>query len=219
MKLFFVFCIISTSLFYADEKKGNIGFKYGFLGQMKSNPDSTVELSDGYVIHTDDKVRINIGYMKESSFYLVYIGSAGEVMMLYQDLLEGKPNEEAKPDTIYASALPWSKLSDPTGYETFYFINSRAPLTELTKLIRRYDKAPEKAQVKLANRIQGLIDDLDPNIKGDLSLIPNRLDKPMVGGVAFRGDDDNDALKDMSLTHTCTGSNGVAFQKIVLNHQ
>jgi len=218
MKYFIVFCIIITSIFYADEKKDSIGFRYGFLGQMESNPDSTVELSDGYIIYTNDKVRINIGYVKESSFYLIYIGSEGEVMMLYQDPLEGKANEEAKLDTIYASALPWSPLSDPPGYETFYFINSRAPLTELTKLMRRYDKAPEKAQVKLTNRIQGMIDDLDPSVKGDLALIPNRLDKPMVGGVTFRGDDD-DNLKDMSLTHTCTGSNGVAFQKIVLNHQ
>jgi hypothetical protein len=218
MKYFIVFCIIIISIFYADEKNNNIGFKYGFLGQMKSNPDSTVVLSDGYIIHTNDKVRINIGYVKESSFYLIYIGSAGEVMMLYPDPLEGKANEEAKLDTIYASALPWSPLSDPPGYETFYFINSRAPLTELTKLMRRYEKAPEKAQVKLTNRIQEMIDDLDPSVKGDLALIPNRLDKPMVGGVAFRGDDD-DNLKDMSLTHTCTGSNGVAFQKIVLNHQ
>ena len=99
----------------------------------------------------------------------------------------------------------------------FSYINKNA-LTELTKLMGRYDKAPEKAKIKLANRIQRLIDNLDPNIKGDLALIPNRLDKPMVGGVTFRGDDD-DNLKDMSLTHTCTGSNGVAFQKIVLNHQ
>ena len=218
MNLIFVFCIIISSIFCADEKKSNIGFKYGFLGQLKSNPDSTVELSDSSIIYTDDRVRINVGYAQESSFYLVDIGSAGEIMMLYPDPLEGIAHEEAKPDTIYASALPWSPLSDPPGYETFYFINSRAPLTELTKLMGRYDKAPEKAKIKLANRIQRLIDNLDPNIKGDLALIPNRLDKPMVGGVTFRGDDD-DNLKDMSLTHTCTGSNGVAFQKIVLNHQ
>ena len=60
MKLFFVFYIIITSIFCADEKKSNIGFKYGLLGQMKSSPDSTVELLDGYVIHTDDKVRIYV---------------------------------------------------------------------------------------------------------------------------------------------------------------
>ena len=200
------------------EDNSDISFNFGFLGQINSNPDSVIELYDTSVIHTNDRVRINIGYVKESSFYLVYIGSAGEIMMLYPDPLEGIAHEEAKPDTIYASALPWSPLSDPPGYETFYFINSRAPLTELTKLMGRYDKAPEKAKIKLANRIQGKIDDLDPSTKGDLAFIPNRLDKPMVGGVAFRGDDD-DVLKNMSLTHVCEGTGGVAFKKIVLNHK
>jgi len=219
MKHFILFSIIITSIFYADEKKGNIGFKYGFLGQMKSNPDSTVELMDGYVIHTDDKVRINIGYVKESSFHLFYIGSGGEVMMLYQnDPLEGKPNEEAKLDTIYASALHWSPLSDPPGDESFYLINSKSPLSYLTKLLSRYESAPNKAKIKLAKKIQVELDDLDPNAKADLSSIASRLDKPLVGGVTFRGDDD-DELKDMSLTHECRGTGGIAFIKIVLNHK
>ncbi len=223
MRYFFVFSIIITSIFclaslHGADEAGDISFKYGFLGQLQSNPDSTVELSDSSIIHTDDEVRINIGYVKESSFYLVYIGSKGEVMMLYPELLGENPNGEAKQDTIYATALHWAPLSDPPGFETFYFINSSVPLIELTNLINRYDNAPEKARGKLTNRIQGMIDDLDPNIKGDLAFMPNRLDKPMVGGVAFRGDDDEN-LKDMSLTHTCAGSNGIAFQKIVLNHQ
>ena len=133
------------------------------------------------------------------------------------DLYPEELNPETEQDTVYQTVLRGG-LVDPKGIETFYFINSKTQLTELEKLMARYGRAPDKARVKLANRIQGMIDDLDPSVKGDLALIPNRLDKPMVGGVAFRGDDD-DNLKDMSLTHTCTGSNGVAFQKIVLNHQ
>ena len=59
---------------------------------------------------------------------------------------------------------------------------------------------------------------MDPNIKGELASFQNRLEKPMLGGVAFRGDDD-EILKDMSLTHICTGSSSIALQKIVLNHK
>ena len=200
------------------EDMNDIGFNYGILGQASSNPDSIMELSDESIIHTNDRVKINIAFVKKSNFYLVYIGSKGEIVMLYKKILDPELNETAQLDTIYTTALPWNSFKDPTGNETFYFINSSTPLTELTKLIGRYDKAPEKAKVKLANRIQGQIDDLDPNIQGDLALIPNRLDKPMVGGVAFRGEDD-DMLRDMSLTHVCTGSDGLAFQKIVLNHK
>ena len=39
----------------------------------------------------------------------------------------------------------------------------------------------------------------------------------MVGGVTFRGDDDK-ILKDMSLTHTCKGSDGIVFKKIAIKH-
>ena len=59
---------------------------------------------------------------------------------------------------------------------------------------------------------------MDPNAKAELSSIASRLDKPLVGGVTFRGDGDDD-LKDMSLTHECKGTGGIAFIKIVLNHK
>ena len=204
-----IFCVASL---HAEDDVGDISFKYGFLGKLQSNPDSTVELSDSSIIHSEDIIMINVGYVNKTYFYLIYQDSNGAY-----DLYPEELNPETEQDTVYLKALHGG-LVDPIGIETFYFINSKTQLTELEKLMARYGRAPDKARVKLANRIQGMIDDLDPSVKGDLALIPNRLDKPIVGGVAFRGDDD-DNLKDMSLTHTCTGSNGVAFQKIVLNHQ
>ena len=204
-----IFCVASL---HAADDIGDISFKYGFLGKLQSNPDSTVELSDSSIIHSEDIIRINVGYFNKTYFYLIYLDS-NRAYDLYPEPL----NPDTEQDTVYLRAL-YGGLVDPIGLETFYFINSKTQLTELEKLMARYGRAPDKARVKLANRIQGMIDDLDPSVKGDLALIPNRLDKPMVGGVAFRGHDD-DNLKDMSLTHTCTGSNGVAFQKIVLNHQ
>jgi len=212
MKIIITLIICVASL-HAEDDVGDISFKYGFLGRLQSNPDSTVELSDSSIIHTDDTIIINVGYVNKTYFYLIYMDSKG-VYDLYPDEL----HPESEQDTVYLLKALYGGLVDPIGMETFYFINSRSQLTELEALMVRYDKAPEKARVKLANRIQGMIANLDPSTKGDLSFIPNRLDKPMVGGVAFRGDDD-DVLRDMSLTHTCTGSNGVAFQKIVLNHQ
>ena len=211
MKIIITLIICVASL-HAEDDVGDISFKYGFLGRLQSNPDSTVELSDSSIIHTDDTIIINVGYVNKTYFYLIYMDSKGVYELLPKEL-----HPETKQDTVYDRVLN-GRLVDPIGPETFYLINSIARLTELEKLMARYSNAPKKAKVKLANRIRGMIDDLDPSIKGDLTLIPSRLDKPMVGGVAFRGNDD-EKLNDMSLTHTCIGSNGVAFQKIVLNHQ
>ena len=212
----FIFCIASVN---AGENQ-EISFTYGILGQLKSNTDSTVILSDSSVIHTGDRVRINIGYLRESNFLLIFKSSENTFDILYPDSQKKKlqSNNAVIQDTIYATALSWTEFSEPPGDETFYLINSKTSLTEMNNLVSRYNKAPDKAKVKLANRIQGQIDALDPNIKGDLALIPSRLDEPMTGGVAFRGEDD-ETLKDMSLTHICNGFNGIAFQKIILIHR
>ena len=212
----FIFCIASVN---AGENQ-EISFTYGILGQLKSNTDSTVILSDSSVIHTGDRVRINIGYLRESNFLLIFKSSENTFDILYPDSQKKKlqSNNAVIQDTIYATALSWTGFSEPPGDETFYLINSKTSLTEMNNLVSRYNKAPDKAKVKLANRIQGQIDALDPNIKGDLALIPSRLDEPMTGGVAFRGEDD-ETLKDMSLTHICNGFNGIAFQKIILIHR
>ncbi len=71
MKIIIILLICVPSLL-AEDNAGDISFKYGFLGQFKSNPDSTVLLSDSSVIHTGDRVRINIGYLKESNFLLIF---------------------------------------------------------------------------------------------------------------------------------------------------
>ena len=66
--------------------------------------------------------------------------------------------------------------------------------------------------------MQEKIDSFDPDVQDDLSSISSDLAKPVVGGVAFRGEDD-DGLKDLSVTHECFGTSGIAFKKIVLIHK
>ena len=70
----------------------------------------------------------------------------------------------------------------------------------------------------MAKKIESLLNSIDPNAVEDLSSLTNRLDKPIVGGVAFRGDDD-DTLKPQSLIYECNGANGIAFEKIIINHK
>ena len=205
--------IILIAGVFADNLEKDISFRYGFLGQLQSNPDSTVELGDNSIMHTDDYIRINIGYLNNSYFYLIYLDSEGSYSLF---LPEVSRNENSQ-DTLYTTVLR-GDLTDPPGDETYYLINSLSPFIDLAKLVNRYENAPPKGQAKLARKIQDQFNALDPNAKVELASIPSRLDKPLVGGVAFRGDDD-EQLKDMSLTHECKGKVGVAFQKIVLQHK
>ena len=81
-------------------------------------------------------------------------------------------------------------------------------------MLGRYKKAPEKAQVKLANQIQAKIDALNPNIKADIANVQIRLDQPMVGGVSFRGEDDDDIHENVGNNNHTTSSNRNEFTLI-----
>ena len=205
--------IIGITFIFAISKEGDIGFRYGFLSKPSYDSDSLIVLSDSSIIHTGDFLKINIGYKNKTNFCIAYRDAEGGYMPLYSSDDEKDSNQ----DTLYVSALHWADMKKPTGLETFYFINSNESLSDLNTILGRYEKAPPKGKLKLAVRIQDKINSYDPDMQDDLSSISSVLDKPVAGGVAFRGEDDG--LKDLSLTHECFGTGGSAFQQVVLIHQ
>ena len=206
--------IIGITFIFANSKEGDIGFRYGFLSKTSYDSDSIIVLSDSSIIHTGDWLKINIGYKNKTNFCLVYRDADGGYMELYSS----DDAKDSNQDTLYVPALYWQDMEKPTGIETFYFINNIESITELIILLGRYERAPPKGKSKLAKRIQDKIDSYDPDVQDDLSSISSALEKPVTGGVAFRGEDDN-GLKEISLTHECFGTGGTAFQKVVLIHQ
>ena len=205
--------IIGITFIFANSKEGDIGFRYGFLSKPSYDSDSLIVLSDSSIIHTGDFLKINIGYKNKTNFCIAYRDAEGGYMSLYSSDDEKDSNQ----DTLYVYPLHWNEMNEPTGLETFYFINSNESLSDLNTMLGRYENAPPKGKSKLAVRIQDNINLYDPNVQDDLSSISSVLDKPVTGGVAFRGEDDG--LKDLSLTHKCFGSGGIAFRKIVLIHK
>jgi len=205
--------IIGITLVFASSKEGDIGFRYGFLTKPSYDSDSLTILSDSSTIYTGDFLKINIGYKNKTNFCIAYKDAKGEYMLLYTSDDEKVSNQ----DTLYVYPLQWIDMEKPTGLETFYFINSNESLSDMNTMLGRYENAPPKGKLKLAVRIQNKINSYDPDVQDDLSSISSELEKPVVGGVAFRGEDDG--LTNLSLTHTCFGSGGIAFKKIVLIHK
>ena len=210
--------LIGITFIFAETKEGDIGFRYGFLSKPTYESKDITVLSDSSIIHTGDRLQINIGYVNGTNFCVIYKSAEGEYMLLFPDADDLVRISENTQDTLNLAVLNWNQMEQPPGIETFYFINSIASLSELMTLLTRYDNAPPKGKSKLSQRIQDKIDALDPNVQDDISSISSQLDKPVTGGVAFRGEDDG-GLKDLSVTHECLGSGGIAFQKIVIIHQ
>ena len=213
MKVVITLFVLMITIFADDNS--DIGFQYGFLSKPSYESNDITVLSDSSVIRTGDWLRINIGYQNKTNFCIVYRDADGGYMKLYSSDEEKESNQEI----VYAYPLTWSDMEEPAGIETFYFINTSESLSDLFSMLGRYDKAPPKGKSKLAARIQDKIDVLDPNVQDDLSSIASRLDKPVTGGVAFRGEEEEGKIKDLSVTHECLGTGGTAFQKIVLIHK
>ena len=218
MKYFLSLYMVFSFIFAANGEEGEIGFRYGFLSRPTEDSKNISVLSDSSAINTGDFLRINIGYLTATNICVIYQSAEGEYLLLKNREAATSETVGSLPDTSYFTAFNWGDMGPPPGIETFYFINSISPMKALTSLLGRYEKAPPKGQIKLASLIQDKIDALNPDVHDDLNSIVSRLDKPVAGGVSFRGDDDED-LKDLSVTHECNGTGGIAFQKIVLIHQ
>ena len=84
MKIIFVLFVFIASV--SADKNVEIGFRYGLLDRVESKPDSTVVLSDSSIIYTGDEVQVNVGFLSESSFLLIFKGSIGEFDILFTDI-------------------------------------------------------------------------------------------------------------------------------------
>ncbi len=208
-----ILLILMFNLLFSNK----ISFNYGIIGEMKNNVDVLVNLKDQTEIVNGDKIRINLGIIKNTNIYILYKDTENVYTLLYEKTKI--VNDDSLLDTSYVTALPWSILEGIPGDETFYLINTYSELDDLKKLLDRYDRAPLKARSKIAKKIESLLNSIDPNAVEDLSSLTNRLDKPIVGGVAFRGEEDDSALKPQSLIYECNGVNGIAFKKIILKHK
>ena len=139
MKIVIILFVLMVTMFANDN--ADIGFQYGFLSKASDDSNEITVLSDSSIIHTGDLLKINIGYKNKTNFYIVYRSAEGEYAQLYSPGEEKESNE----DTLYVYPLHWTSMNEPPGIETFYFINSINLISELDKLMQRYDKAPPKA--------------------------------------------------------------------------
>ena len=207
--VFFIFCIIFPL------NGSMIEFQYGFL-LKKSYKDNKIEaLSDSSKVTTGDWLKINLGYKRDTQFYILYQDADGQYMPIYNSN-DVSINSQ---DDVFVSAMLWTEMQDPTGIEKFYFINYKESfLSDLISLVGRYESAPSRGKQKLSMKIKQKLESINPDIDNGIAVVDSRLSKPILGGVAFRGDDDGNVIKDLHVTHNCIGSNILAFKKITLVH-
>ncbi len=197
-----VFVILFFSaLLIAQDSNELISFRYGFIGQEADNPDSLFIVEDGSVLNSGDELKLNFEFGKGTFSYVAHLSSKEEYALLYSS---SSQEETEKTDAIFTT-LGWQSLDDVTGDEVFFLLSSGDRLQKLEDLFGKYNQAKGKSRRKFSKRIASELENLEKidETKKSSQLV-QRLEKPVMGGVTFRGGPVG-LVMEQNLTHRSEG--------------
>ena len=180
-----VFVILFFSaLLIAQDSNDLISFRYGFIGQEADNPDSLFIVEDGSVLNSGDGLKLNFEFEKGTFSYVAHLSPEEEYALLYSSSSQEEPE---KADAIFTT-LGWKSLDEVTGDEVFFLLSSGKRLLKLEDLFGKYNQAKGKSRRKFSKRIASELENLEKidETKKSSQLV-QRLEKPVMGGVTFRG--------------------------------
>jgi hypothetical protein len=208
--LFFTLNLISFSL-YAETNIKNMELQYSLLHRT-GDEKNTVALESGENVKNNDEIKINVQFDSTKVCYIIYKGATDEISILYNSATDSAPKVNP-----FFYGTSWYKLSPPLGDETLYLLLTNSRLDVIEKLISDYSKSQGGRAKKFIKRFIAEMEKLKSPEK--IVNLASRLDKPVVGGVSFRGKDDEKKLNSYSLTHNIKGPDtDILFKEIILKH-
>ena len=201
-------------------------FHYGFIGQHDDQELYVVE--NGAAVASGAQLKLNFEYPTGSWFYLCYLSSTDDYTLLYaSSTISVRDMESEKSDDNFGldadkkvtfDTLGWLALDQNVGVETFTLIASEARLESFEALLDNYAKASGKSRKRFAKRIARTLQDLPGQLAGPSGVqLAQRLDKPVMGGVTFRGVT-SENLSQHSLSHKASGDR-IAQAVFTIDHQ
>lgn len=199
--LFFLMLFCYSFLQAQEAEETDIFFRYGLVAVEAANEDSVYIIEESTKLNEGDKIRLNLEYQKGKYLYVLYHSPEKEFQMLFAST---SYNIKTKSDSIF-TALPWMEIERPKAEERFYMISSEEPLENLENNYKNYAKSTGKNKKKFYKQLENDIANLHiGKLSHQSSEMVTRLEKPIIGGVTFRGNT-TFILTEQSLTHQCKG--------------
>ena len=208
--------LISVSLGFvilAENMDNKVSFRYGFIGKKPTNLDSLFIVEDASALRSGDQLRLNVEFEKGTFSYIIYQSSQNEFGLLYSS---SSQSEAEYSDAIY-STLNWRTLDNQVGDETFFLLSSQNRLFALEEHFKDYDQAKSKSKQRIGKKIARELDSFQNEEDKKSSQLVQRLEKPVIGGVTFRGATEG-LIMEQSLTHSAVGDER-AIAVIKINHE
>ena len=192
---------------------GEVSFRYGFIGKQGTEDETLVVIEPGATLHSGDPLKLNFEHSKGTWFYICYRSTLDEYALLYS-----AKGRKSKKSEVAFGTLGWLALDQNIGEEYFILIASEKRLKKLEKFLASYKKAKGKSRKRFFKRIHALIEKFQGGQSaGKGAVLAQRLEKPVIGGVAFRGSQ-SDGISTKSLTHEVSGDD-VALTMFVIQHR
>ena len=196
-----------------NAQAGEVSFRYGFIGKQGTGDETLAVIEAGATLHSGDPLKLNFEHSKGTWFYICYRSTLDEYALLYS-----AKGRKSKKSEVAFGTLGWLALDQNVGEENFILIASEKRLKKLEKFLASYKKAKGKSRKRFFKRIHALIEKLQGGQSaGKGAVLAQRLEKPVIGGVAFRGSQ-SDGISTKSLTHEAVGDD-VALTMFVIQHR
>ncbi len=210
LRIGFIVLLLASAL---NVQAGEVSFRYGFIGKQTTGTDNLVVIEAGATLHSGDPLKLNFEHSKGSWFYICYRSNLDDYALLYS--AKGRKSQQSE---VAFGTLGWLVLDQNIGEENFILIASETRLKKLEKLFVSYKKAKGKSRKRFFKRIHALIEELHGGQSaGKRAVLAQRLEEPVIGGVAFRGSQ-SDGVSAKSLTHQASG-NDVALTIFAIQHR
>ena len=210
MKNYFsILFLLFSSMVYSEKENSELMLQYSVLHRSYSS-DNFKSIESGAYIVDNDEIRVNVQFKDSLLCYIIYKDPENNVAMFYNSA-DLKPSGSS--DLIFGTTGT-KKFFPPPGQETIYLLLSKTRLEKLEKIIKDLNKSRGGRAKKFFKRFLSEIENIS-SVKEKRKNIASRLEKPIVGGVSFRGEDEEINL--YSLTHQSMGKD-VVVEIITLEH-
>jgi hypothetical protein len=206
-----IFILLGVCLVPAPGWSGENPFRYGFVAKF-STGDNAVLVEDGATLKSGTQFKVNLSYPAVASMYVLHLSPKQVYSLLYipKDI-KGSPSDN------HFDTSGWHRLGDETGDEVFYLIGSSARLIEFQQALKRYTTSTGERRARFHQRIDSLVKRYSRAPPGTSTRLAQRLDRPVLGTVVFRGAKGQQDLS-RALTHQLSG-NDVMAAKFVIRHR
>ena len=206
-----IFILLGVCLAPAPGWTGENPFHYGFVAKI-STGDTVVLVEDGATLKSGTQFKVNLSYPAVASMYVLHLSPK----QVYS-LLDIPKDIKSSPSDNHFDTSGWQVLDDEVGDEVFYLIGSSARLIEFEQALKRYTKSAGERRARFHQRLDALVQRYSRTPSGTSTRLAQRLDRPVLGTVVFRGAKGQQDLS-RALTHQLSGSDVVAA-KFVIKHR